>query len=157
MLDFFLYRLVIKDYLPSIYNLFPEHYQESLFVVPGEENIKIDSYTLIDKINPIKRIADSKHSRLIELLILIIITIISIYVSYKCKGPAESMYIIFSTLFPITHFIILSFPRILPKSLGKYIGCNYEQIRKKQRNLEEIKLATQNIGGRYNGGKYKRK
>tara|TARA_Y100001958_G_scaffold94093_1_gene64351 strand:+ start:1083 stop:1544 length:462 start_codon:yes stop_codon:yes gene_type:complete len=153
MLDYFLYKLVITDYLPFIMEYFPEHYQESLFVIPDEDNINYDSYTWLDTINPVKQIADSRYSRIIELILIIILSIYSVYISNKCKGPGKSMYIIFSLLFPISHFIILNSPKILPNKLGKMIGCDFEEIKKKQESLDKIREATANI----KGGKYRRK
>ena len=156
MLDFFLYRLVIKDYIPFIDNLFPEFFQESLFTIPDQENTNIDNYTTYDKFNPIKRIADSKYGKIITLILLILVTMYSIYISYKCAGPGRNMYMIFSLLFPLTHIIILKLPGMLSKKLGNMIGCDFEEIKKKQESIEKIKLATQNIqGGRYKTKKYK--
>ena len=150
MLDYFLYRLVIKDYLPFIFEYFPNYFQESLFVIPDEENTNYNDYTWLDTINPIKQIADSKYGRIIVIVILILLSIISVYVSNKCKGPGKSMYIIFSLLFPITHFFILKSPSFLPNKLGKIIGCDFEQIKKQKENISKIKSATANIvGGKY--------
>ena len=153
MLDFFLYRLVIKDYLPFIYEYFPTHFQESLFVIPDEDNTNYNDYTWLDTINPIKQIADSRYGLIIEVILLIFLSMYSVYVANKCIGPGRSMYIIFSLLFPISHFIILNSPKILPNRLGKMIGCDFEEIKKKQQNIEKIKQATANI----TGGKYKKR
>jgi hypothetical protein len=152
MLDFFLYRLVIKDYLPFILEYFPDHFQESLFEIPDEENTNYNDYKWYDTINPIKQISDSKYGRIIEAILLIILTIYSGYISNKCKGPGRSMYIIFSLLFPITHLIILKSSKVLPTKLGKMIGCDFEEIKKKQESINKIKAATANIVG----GKYKK-
>ena len=153
MLDILLYRLVIKDYIPFIDNLFPEFFQESLFTIPDQENTNIESYSTLDMINPVKRIADSKYGRIIVLLIMILITGYSVYLSNKCKGPGKSMYISFSLLFPITHFIILKSSSILPKRFQNIIGCDFEQIKKKQQSIEKIKSAAAAV----QGGKYKKK
>jgi len=153
MLDFFLYRLVIKDYIPFIYDYFPDFFQESLFEIHDEDNTNIDDYTFFERINPIKRIADSKYGRIIGLVLLILLTIYSIYISTKCKGPGESMYIIFSLLFPITHLLILKAPAVLPTKFGKMIGCDFEEIKRKQSSIQKIKDATSNI----KGGKYRKK
>ena len=153
MLDILLYRLVIKDYIPSLYELFPDFYQESLFSIPEEENINVDNYTTMDRINPVKRIADSKYGRIITLFIILLITGYSVYLSNKCKGPGKSMYISFSLLFPITHFIILKLPSMISQKLGNIIGCDFEQIKKKRQNIEKIKSAAAAV----QGGKYKKK
>tara|TARA_Y100001980_G_C14556542_1_gene348478 strand:+ start:5495 stop:5962 length:468 start_codon:yes stop_codon:yes gene_type:complete len=153
MLDILLYRLVIKDYIPSLYELFPDFYQESLFSIPEEENINVDNYTTIDTINPVKRIADSKYGRIITLFIMLLITAYSVHISNKCNGPGKSMYISFSLLFPITHFIILKLPSMISEKLGNMIGCDFEQIKKKQQNIEKIKSAAAAV----QGGKYKKK
>ena len=153
MLDILLYRLVIKDYIPSLYELFPDFYQESLFSIPEEENINVDNYTTIDTINPVKRIADSKYGRIITLFIMLLITAYSVHISNKCNGPGKSMYISFSLLFPITHFIILKLPSMISQKLGNIIGCDFEQIKKKRQNIEKIKSAAAAV----QGGKYKKK
>tara|TARA_B100000900_G_C20324310_1_gene611550 strand:- start:266 stop:745 length:480 start_codon:yes stop_codon:yes gene_type:complete len=156
MLDIFLYRLIVKDYIPSVYDMFPDFFQESLFTIPDQENANINNYTTYDKFNPIKRIADSKYGKIITLSLMILITIYSVYISYKCNGPGKSMYMTFSFLFPITHFFLLKFPKLLPDKVGNIIGCDYEKIKKSQKTMETIKLATENMqGGK--GSKYKRK
>jgi len=149
MLDFFLYKSVIKDYIPSIYDLFPDFFQESLFDPPDQENTNIDNYTTLDKFNPIKRIADSKYGKIITLIIMILITLYSLYISYKCNGPGRSMYILFALLFPVTHFIIIKIPGIFSKKIGNMICCDFSEINK----IETIKQTSANI----KGGKYKKK
>lgn len=130
MLDFFLYLLVVKDYLPSVYDSLPDFHQTKITEIPDSSSQNIENYGFWEKINPVQRMADSRYGRIILIVSLVILTLLSGYISSNCYGPSKTMYVIFSLLFPVTHMIILIIPRLIYSKFGNYIGCT---LRKKKK------------------------
>ena len=140
MLDFFLYKLLFKDYFPDTYDGIKDFHQQSWFSkedssVPEDENA---SFT--EKYSPVNIIANNRYGKTITLILLFVISSVSTFISFGCKGAGKSMYMTYSFLFPITHFVILIISKITG---GKLIGCNYEQIK----GISKLKTETAKLSG----------
>ena len=150
MLDFFLYRLLIKEYLPETYEGITSYHQQNWFSPEDSSVTASENDGFTTKYNPVNMIANSSYGKSITLVILFILSSISLYISHNCKGPGRTMYMTYSFLFPITHFIILLLSKITG---GKLIGCDYDKLKNQQASIDKLKTVSQSL----TGGKYKKK
>lgn len=140
MLDFFLYRLLFKEYFPETYDSITDFHQQSWFSKEDSSVNENENAAFTEKYNPVNLIANSRYGKSITLIILFVISSISTFISFGCKGAGKSMYMTYSFLFPITHFMILIISKITG---GKLIGCNYEQIK----GIKKLKTETAKLSG----------
>lgn len=146
MLDFFLYRLLFKEYFPENYDNIIDFHQQSWFSKEDSSVPENENASFTEKYNPVNMIANNKYGKTITLILLFIISSVSTFISFGCKGPGKSMYMTYSFLFPITHFIILIISKITG---GKLIGCNRDQLK----GIDKLKTQAAKLGG----GKKKKK
>ena len=146
MLDFFLYRLLFKEYFPETYDGITDFHQQSWFSKEDSSVPENANASFTEKYNPVNMIANSRYGKTITLILLFVISIVSTFISFGCKGPGKSLYMTYSFLFPITHYIILIISKITG---GKLIGCNREQLK----GIDKLKTQAAKLGG----GKKKKK
>ena len=131
---------MFKEHFPSTYDNITDFHQQSWFKKEDSSVPYNEDASFTEKYNPVNMIANSRYGKSITLILLFIISIVSIFISFGCRGPGRSLYMTYAFFFPITHFIILLLSRITG---NKLIGCDYNQINK----IKKVKSDTAVLKG----------